>query len=226
MLIQLTQRTNICACGNIIITRWRAFRLSEPICLTKVAYSHTSRKVTVFKKRITFFGRDKNKMEIDRMLYLLKSFVFVSLKFSFSILLFSLPISVNFSIFFHLFCEIAIFSYVFERELARESPKLIPSCMANIWPLRLSNRMWSPPVSCASWNLLVCSEISLAPCVAILLVSMALVVLSDQEFCKFLRSEVYIRRVIDLYRNRNGNPLIRLHAIKVSMVTNHLSLRQ
>lgn len=60
-------------------------------------------------------------MEIDRMLYLLKSFVFVSLKFSFSILLFSLPISVNFSIFFHLFCEIAVFSYVFERELARES---------------------------------------------------------------------------------------------------------
>ena len=92
----------------------------------------TSRKVTVFKKRITFFGRDQNKMEIDRMLYLLKSFVFVSLKFSFSILLFSLPISVNFSIFFHLFCEIAVFSYVFERELARESPKLIPSCMANI----------------------------------------------------------------------------------------------
>ena len=70
----------------------------------------------------------------------------------------------------------------------------------------------------------------MAPCVAILLVSMAfitaLVVLSDQEFCKFLRSEVYIRRVIDLYRNRNGNPLIRLHAIKVSMVTSHLSLRQ
>ena len=35
-LVAKTQRPNVCTCPNVVMTRWRAFRLSEPICLTKL----------------------------------------------------------------------------------------------------------------------------------------------------------------------------------------------
>ena len=34
---------NVCACANVVMTRWRAFRLSTSSCLTSVTSNHTMR---------------------------------------------------------------------------------------------------------------------------------------------------------------------------------------
>ena len=51
----LTQRSNVCACANIVMTKRSAFRLSEPRCLTRVTNNHISQKVSVCYKHTTFF---------------------------------------------------------------------------------------------------------------------------------------------------------------------------
>ena len=60
-----TQRSNVCACGNIVVVRWRAFRLSEPSCLTRGTNNYASQSVTVFQKRITFLINLKSEWQIN-----------------------------------------------------------------------------------------------------------------------------------------------------------------
>ena len=61
-----TQRSNVCACGNIVVVRWRAFRLSEPSCLTRGTNNYASQSVTVFQKRITFLINLKSECNMQR----------------------------------------------------------------------------------------------------------------------------------------------------------------
>ena len=48
-----TQRSDVCTYANLLLPRWRPFRLSEPSFLPRVANNHTHKGVSVFWKRTT-----------------------------------------------------------------------------------------------------------------------------------------------------------------------------
>ena len=105
-----TQRSNVCACGNIVVVRWRAFRLSEPSCLTRGTNNYASQSVTVFQKRITFLINLKSEwsinMQWDTCNQINSSLLLLPLKDFYKCSFFPPPPPT-------IFCTIAAVSYVF-----------------------------------------------------------------------------------------------------------------
>ena len=131
-----TQRSNVCACGNIVVVRWRAFRLSEPSCLTRGTNNYASQSVTVFQKRITFLINLKSEWEInmqrDTCDQINSSLLLLPLKDFYKRSFFPPP---------PIFCTIAAVSSVFlgifffflgGGGLARGQPKFISLCILEV----------------------------------------------------------------------------------------------
>lgn len=120
----------VCACANVVMTRWHAFRLSTSSCLTSV--KATTQCVVTYN----FFGIAQNRL-VNQQETL--ACVRKVLRCPFLYFCFLLQMSINFSIFF--FARQRLFLIFFLKFLARNwrararRPKFLSSCIPHVWPL-------------------------------------------------------------------------------------------
>ena len=128
-----TQRSDVCTCANLLMPRWRPFRLSEPSFLPRVANNHTHKGVSVFWKRTTV-DKAQNKTVHQQDTCTSVNYVFKSSRiFPFLTNFFLLQISMNVSIIFRLLFRTAVIPYVFlyALEISVRMSDVRPLCSIN-----------------------------------------------------------------------------------------------
>ena len=62
-----TQRSDVCTCANLLMPRWRPYRLSEPSFLPRVANNHTHTRESVCFGSVQLLVKLRTKQYINRI---------------------------------------------------------------------------------------------------------------------------------------------------------------